>query len=169
MFLDQAAAQRGLPVAIHRVSSVTENEDGGAVAHKPKITDVMANAASFSLLLGVVPDGARANWRGTIDFSSVGRMAEGALQAAGLSAGRKGTAGPGEGQVLFEFQSGQELLSVTDIAKYVTRKLGRSQEQVGIFNVEEWAARAVKVGMDEFVAVFLCQAREIVFQELIKG
>lgn len=174
VLLEQAAAKLGLPVVIHRLSSVTANEgaspaaSSGTVVHKPKTTDVMVNVVAFSLLLGAVPDPDRANWRGVIAFVSVGRVAEGVLQAAGLSASTKGKMGPREGEVLFEFQSSEELLPVAEIAHYVARRLGRTAGSVEVLEVGEWATRAVEAGMDELVAVFLRQARNIVFQELIQ-
>lgn len=174
VLVEKAAAQLGLPVVIHRLSSVTENEgprpdtSRGAVVHKPKTTDLMANVVGFSQLLGAVPDVARANWQGPMDFVSVGRVAEGVMRAAGLSASTKGQAGPGEGEVLFEFQSSEEVLPVTDIAHYAARRSGRTAGQMEVLDVEEWTARAVKAGMDELVATFLRQARNIVFQEVVK-
>lgn len=57
--------------------------------------------------------------------------------------------------------------SCPDIVHHVAR-IGRTAGSVEVLEVGEWATRAVEAVTDELMAVFLRQARNIVFQELIK-
>ncbi|KAF7125782.1 hypothetical protein CNMCM5793_002075 [Aspergillus hiratsukae] len=134
VFLERMNATFGLPVVIHRPSSVT-----GAGAPP---TDVIGALLRYSTMMRAIP---RADSiRGWFDFVSVGTAAE-TIVATVLG----GIASMG---VRYIFESGETQLESTTMKEVLEGQTGEAFE---VLEMSEWVRRALVLGMDGMVAAFL--------------
>lgn len=152
VLLENAAAQRGLPVWIHRPTSVT-----GAGAGE---RDLMRNVARYVAQLRAVPD--TRGWGGRFDFVEVGRVAEDIVGA--VVRGEEDDGGDGEGKAgnnrnpRYRFQAADVQISGDEIAAS-----GGGDGDGGRFEVVpfgEWVDRAEEAGLDPLLAVYLRRAEQ---------
>ncbi|KAL8820717.1 MAG: hypothetical protein Q9223_001105 [Gallowayella weberi] len=164
VFLEKAAnAMAGsLPVWIHRPSSIT----GEGV---PEL-DIMHNMMIYSVLTGAVP--ASEKWKGTMDFISVEKAAEGILKDAladrqSIAAAAAAAAG---GEVVFRHQAGEIVVAMEDMQAYLEKETGAEFQVLGL---TDWIQKAREQGLSALVAEFLTEVEksegEVVFQKLVRG
>lgn len=154
VFLEKANALTRLPVWIHRPSSIT----GEGVSE----LDVMHNLLVFSVLTGAVPASDR--WKGTMDFISVEKAAEGILRHVNLPA-------PGPRQdaekITFKHQASEVVVPMEEMQAYLGRETGAEFEVVGL---REWINKAKEQGLNTLVAEYLETVEkmegDVVFQKL---
>lgn len=153
VFLEKAQAVTKLPIWIHRPSSIT----GEGV---PEL-DIMHNLLIFSVLTGAVPSSDR--WKGTMDFISVEKTAEGILQQVNLPATTAD-------KVIFKHQAGEIEVEMEDMKAYLEQETGAVFEVVGL---GEWISKAKEQGLNVLVAEFLGLVEnteeDVIFQKLVKG
>ena len=155
VFLEKAQAATGLQIWIHRPSSIT----GEGV---PEL-DIMHNLLIFSILTGKVPNSDR--WKGTMDFISVEKTAEGILRDVNLP----GTLPP-VGGVTFKHQASEIVVPMAEMQAYLERETGAVFEVVGL---REWIVQAKEQGLNALVAEYLetveSMDEDVVFQRLVRG
>ena len=156
VLLERASAAVGLPVWIHRPSSVT-GEGAGEL-------DLMANMARYAGEIGAVPD--TRGWKGRFDFvrvDSVARDIVGAVLAGGED-------GSGEGQLVrFRYQSSEVVVEGHDVQKSASIAGGGAPLEVLPFGV--WVERAEKAGLDPLLALYLRRAAKggLLLPNLLRG
>lgn len=157
VFLEKANALTRLPVWIHRPSSIT----GEGVSE----LDIMHNLLTFSVLTGAVPTSDR--WKGTMDFISVEKAAEGILRDVNLPA----TALRQDAEkITFKHQASEIVVPMEEMQAYLGRETGAEFEVVGL---REWVKKAREQGLNTLVAEYLETVEkmegDVVFQKLTKG
>lgn len=156
-FLEHAASRFGLPIVVHRPSSIM---GAGADA-----LDLMSNLFRYTEVLEAVPE-SRA-WKGWFDFVSVQSVAAGVVEAV-----REGGLEPGRVRYLFE--SGEieyPLAVVREMSEAAGEKGGVMP--VRTVPLEEWVDGAEKAGLDPMLAAYLRGADEagapFAFPRLVKS
>lgn len=148
VLLENAATQLGLPVWIHRPTSVT-----GEGANE---TDLMSNVSRYIQELKAVPD--TREWKGNFDFVEVGKVAEDIVGA--VLRGREISDGQGHGSALqFRFQSADVQVSGQEIAA------GNSDGSGGangfrVLPFGEWLDEAAAAGLDPLLVLYLRRAEQ---------
>ena len=154
VFLEKAAHQTGMPVWVHRPSSIT----GEGVPD----SDIMHNLMIFSMLTGTVPRSDK--WKGVMDFISVEKTAEGILDGLLDEASSK-TEG-----VSFRHHAGEIVVPMEDMKAYLEKESGAEFQVVSL---TEWIEKAKEQGLDGLVAEYLEEVgkleEDVVFQKLIHG
>ncbi|KAI9768100.1 MAG: putative Hybrid PKS-NRPS biosynthetic cluster [Geoglossum simile] len=147
-YLEKVHEQVGLPVWIHRPSSIL-GDDAPAL-------DIMSNMLTYSLQMQAVPKSAA--WSGTFDFISVEKAAEDIV----LSTCRENPAG-----MTYLFESGEVIIPITDMDQNFAKDTGM---QMQVLPATEWADRAETLGMDSLVASYFRKAvlAETVMPKLIR-
>ena len=157
VFLEKANALTRLPIWIHRPSSIT----GEGV---PEL-DIMHNLLIFSVLTGAVPTSDR--WKGTMDFISVEKAAEGILADVNLSA-----TGPGADteRIKFKHQASEIVVPMEEMQTYLEGETGAEFEVVGL---RQWIGKAREQGLNALVARYLESVEkmeeDVIFQKLTRG
>lgn len=169
VLLEKVSMCRGLPVWIHRPTSVT-GEGAGDL-------DVVANVVGFARRLRAVPQSSR--WRGALDFVSKETVGKGIVGAVVNSLRPSRTAvltdkSDGDDGVERGGESVTYMHHAGDVVVPLTRLQQHLQNQDGIpyaaSTLAEWTESAVKEGMNVLLAAYLAAvdetATEIVFQEV---
>ncbi|KAK4035028.1 hypothetical protein C8A01DRAFT_48697 [Parachaetomium inaequale] len=141
VLLENAAAQRGLPVWIHRPTSVT-----GEGANE---RDLMSNISRYVGQLKAVPD--TRGWRGRFDFVEVDKVAEDIVGA--VVRGDDGEAGNPH----FRFQSADVQISGDEIASSNGDGDGDKFE---VLPFGEWVDKAEEAGLDPLLVFYLRRAEQ---------
>ncbi|KAJ5937303.1 Acyl transferase/acyl hydrolase/lysophospholipase [Penicillium verhagenii] len=152
VYLERASQEFGLPVWIHRPSSVS---GPGA----PEL-DLISNIMRFSQEIKRIPD--TRSWPGGFDLVSVDSVAEQIVEAVHES----GLPG-GEG-IKFRFQSGELELGQEEVQEAMEAKTG---EKFEIISVPEWVDLAETAGMSVLLGTYLWQATDgqTLLPKLVKG
>ncbi|KAI3317853.1 putative polyketide synthase [Xylariaceae sp. AK1471] len=155
-FLERVNEQLGLPLWIHRPSSIT-----GADANE---LDVMSNLVNFSRRLKAVPTSQC--WRGSLDFICVENAAREIADVATTSDLRQiETFGPS-----FIHHSGDEIIPVEALREHMEKLDGAPYQALSL---ADWTKLAVDEGLSALVAAYLAAINEmnlnVVFKDLIKG
>ncbi|KAI9753134.1 MAG: putative Hybrid PKS-NRPS biosynthetic cluster [Chaenotheca gracillima] len=150
-YLEKASKEFGLPVWIHRPSSVTGD---GAPA-----MDLMSNILKYSWLMKAVPYSA--SWQGYLDFISVDKVATAVAREVHDNK-------PKSGSLTYLFESGDLELPVEDIQAALEKE---TNSQFAVLSVKEWASRAQNAGLDALVAIYLggAESTPLVFPRLLKA
>lgn len=143
VFLEKAHAKLGLPVWIHRPSSIT-GEGAGDL-------DVMSNMLKFGRMMKAVPD--TSIWKGSLDFISVEQAAKSILKEliGGHSAGGLTTA-PTSPPLNHVHQSGELVIPVGDMQSFLEMESRASFE---VLSLRAWIDKAVEHGLSSLVAEYL--------------
>ncbi|KAE8409526.1 hypothetical protein BDV37DRAFT_78743 [Aspergillus pseudonomiae] len=154
-FLERVAAQTGLPVWIHRPTSVTG-------ADTPTM-DIVHTVLRYSRLLKSVPE--LPGWGGYFDFVHVESVARTVLETAlaGVAVDTK--------EPVYVHHCGETVVPVQQARAYVEEEVG---ETVTAQGTADWIAAASAEGMDQLVAAFLKlfadgTAHSLVLPRLVKG
>ena len=156
VLLERASVAVGVPVWIHRPSSVT-GEGAGEL-------DLMANMARYAGEIGAVPD--TRGWKGRFDFvrvESVARDIVGAVLAGGED-------GSGKGQLVrFRYQSSEVVVEGHDVQKSASIAGGDTPLEVLPFDA--WVERAEKAGLNHLLALYLRRAAkgELLLPKLLRS
>ncbi|KAJ5928189.1 hypothetical protein N7466_007145 [Penicillium verhagenii] len=152
VYLERASQEFGLPVWIHRPSSVS---GPGA----PEL-DLISNIMRFSQEIKKIPD--TRTWPGGFDLISVDSVAEQIVEAVHES----GLAG-GEG-IKFRFQSGELELGQEEVQEAMEATTGEKFEMIP---VAEWVDLAENSGMSALLGTYLRQATDgqTLLPKLVKG
>ena len=139
VYLEKANARCGLPVYIHRPSSVIRPESD-MMGDNPA-ADVLQNMLAYSQRIHAVP--AALGLRGFVDLVHPNTVASKAIRAV---MGHE----PGSGNgVIYIHESGDLELDVTQIKDHLTRESGKDVEEVSL---NDWIIRAKKTGLSSAMA-----------------
>ncbi|KAM0323352.1 hypothetical protein ACHAQA_008945 [Verticillium albo-atrum] len=155
VFLEEANKRMGLPVWIHRPSSITGE---GA-----SDLDVMNSVVRFARQLRAVPTSSR--WKGNLDFVGLETTARGVLDVV-LGAARENKQ---EGLV-FLHHSGEVVIPIDGLREHLEKEDKVAYKELGL---SEWIDLAVEEGLNVLIAAYLAAIEEmdldVVFQDLVKG
>ncbi|KAL9121258.1 MAG: hypothetical protein Q9187_002183 [Circinaria calcarea] len=154
IILEKAHARLGIPIWIHRPSSITGEE-------VPEM-DVMNNLLKFARLTKSVPESNR--WKGYLDFISVAHAASGILKEV-LQNRSDATVAPLE----YLHQSGDVVIPMDSLKAFLENESGTPFEGLAL---REWIERAKEHGLNGLVAEYLSAIDgmqvAVVFQKLVK-
>ncbi|KAF9886948.1 hypothetical protein FE257_010689 [Aspergillus nanangensis] len=143
-YLEKVSDQCGLPIWIHRPSSITGD---GAPA-----TDLMTNLLQYSRALKAIPNADK--WAGSLDFISADRVAMHIADEV-----YEDCSWPGSVKYLYE--SGEREIPLSDLQGVLERETGDVFEKV---DMHEWVSRAEDVGLHALLGEYL---RGVVDVELV--
>ena len=150
--LEKMSERFGLPVVIHRPSSIT-GEGSGRL-------DLMSNMFRYVELLKAVPQGA--GWKGYVDFISVHSVA--AVIVKSVTEHQDTTA------VRYLYSAGEIIYPLT-VVKELTE--GGSSLPFQTLPVNEWVDAAEEKGLDQMLAAYMRSVGDssnpLTFPKLIKG
>ena len=139
--LERANEAVGLPVWIHRPSSITGE---GA-----QPMDLIQNVMRFSRLLRAVP--ILCHCEGFLDYIDVESVAKGIV--GHVVSSRQVRAGAIE----YLHASGEKVVPVNGVKEYLESEMG---VEIGRLEMREWTVEACKMGLDELVAAYLVTVEE---------
>ncbi|KAJ6095419.1 Acyl transferase/acyl hydrolase/lysophospholipase [Penicillium sp. IBT 16267x] len=153
VYLERASKRFGLPVWIHRPSSVS-----GADA--PEL-DLMSNIMRYCQETKKIPD--TKSWPGGFDLISVDSVAQQVVEAvheSGLTEGSE--------DVHFRYESGELELGKEEVQQVMEAGTG---EQFEVVSVAEWVDLAEKAGMSALLGMYLRKATDgqVLLPRLIRG
>ncbi|KAJ5361341.1 polyketide synthetase [Penicillium brevicompactum] len=131
VFLENVGRELGLPVVIHRPSSITGDGAGEM--------DVVANVLRYANLLKAVPESAV--WTGFVDLVSVEKVVQGIIGSVFENA---------EG-IAFVHHSGEKVVPAGKIGEILTND---GKEEWEILGMQEWVEQAVEKGMNPLIGKF---------------
>ncbi|KAH6627325.1 hypothetical protein F5144DRAFT_494218 [Chaetomium tenue] len=136
VYLENASNDFGLPVWIHRPSSIT-----GSGTSK---TDLMSNLLQYARQTNALPDlGAKG---GYFDFVSVETTAQMIIEEMCRSIGKQ------ESKVQYLHESGEIEIATDDAESILGRRNG---EPFRVVSISEWIQLATAAGMDPLLALYL--------------
>ncbi|KAI0412784.1 putative polyketide synthase [Xylaria grammica] len=135
-FLERVHNQTGLPLWIHRPSSITGPDANDL--------DVMTNMLRFSRRLKAVPTSQ--SWRGSLDFISVENTASGIIDVVTTNTSARGY-GPD-----FVHHSGDEIIPIDRLKEHMENLDGSPYRAIPLV---EWTESAVAEGLNVLVAAYL--------------
>ncbi|KAK0614004.1 hypothetical protein B0T14DRAFT_606389 [Immersiella caudata] len=141
VLLENAAEKLGVPVWIHRPTSVV----GEGAAE----TDLVKNVTEYIQKLKAVPD--TTGWKGGFDFVEVAKVAQDIVGAVVDGQGHAG-------KVQFTFQSGDVQVSGEEIAGSTAGSDG--EQPLSVLPFREWVDQAEKAGLDPLLVLYLKRAEE---------
>ncbi|KAF5131135.1 Polyketide synthase-nonribosomal peptide synthetase [Metarhizium anisopliae] len=151
VFLEKVHERLGLPVCIHRPSSIT----GPAASD----LDVVNSVIKFSRQLKAVPTSSR--WRGSLDFISVENAAKGIAQVV--------TGSHQETKLKYLHHSGDVIIPIDQLRQHMQEEDGIEYRELSL---SHWTELAVGLEMNVLIAAYLAAIDEmdlaVVFQKLIK-
>lgn len=133
--LESAAEQIGLPVWIHRPTSIT----GDGTSEQ----DLMSNMMQYAREIKAIPD--TGGWGGNFDFVSVQRVAQ------DIVAEVLGNVQEGQ-MVRYTFQSGEVIIAGDEMQGIMEQGLGSAVE---LLPFGEWVERAEQAGMNPLLVLYL--------------
>lgn len=152
--LQQAGERFGIPICIHRPSSITGPD-------APEL-DLMHNLLKYSRILRAVPQSS--SWHGYLDFISVDRAA-----AAIVHQVMHGVPAASPGSVDYVHVSGELQVPLADMKTFMENESGHAFRGLSLGS---WAAEAEDAGLDGLVAAYLKRvdvgAAKVVFPRIMK-
>ncbi|KAK3369536.1 hypothetical protein B0T24DRAFT_722419 [Lasiosphaeria ovina] len=150
VLLENAAAQTGLPVWIHRPTSVT----GDGASER----DLMSNVSRYIRKLEAVPD--TRGWKGNFDFVEVGKVV-GDIVGAVVHGDDVDVDDERErgGNPRFRFQSGDVPVSGDKIAQ-TSGSEGGEGKGFQVLPFGEWIDKAEEAGLDRLLVLYLRRAEQ---------
>jgi len=139
-YVEQAAEQLGLPVWVHRPSSVTGDGAGKL--------DLMSNMIKYMHETRAVVDARE--WKGRVDLISVGSVA-----ASIVNEVLNNDYGRANGAVRYLYQAGETVLSIDDLRSKLNTS--SSGEELEVLPLEQWVEGAEKAGMSPLLGAYLRQ------------
>ncbi|EPS29069.1 hypothetical protein PDE_04017 [Penicillium oxalicum 114-2] len=157
--LEEAHREFGLPVYIHRPSSVTGS-------NAPPL-DLMDNLMTYARRLKAVPMPERSSWKGYLDFVPVEQVVRDVtgdvLSAAGTVPSARAS------KVHYIHHLGRQV-SLTGLHRYLERETGAVYR---VLKMGEWLEEATQVGMDALLRTYLesmdKEDVKVVFPRLVAG
>lgn len=139
VYLELVSQQTGLPVTIHRPSSIT-GEDA------PKL-DLISNLTEYVRKMKTVPD--MRSWSGFLDFVSVQSAAN--MIVTSISEGF----GDDEKNIRFLHEVGEKVISLRDLKKIMEAEM---KERLDVLPTMAWADQAAEAGMDRILVSYVRRA-----------
>ncbi|KAJ5735043.1 uncharacterized protein N7483_000168 [Penicillium malachiteum] len=151
--VERAGQRFGLPVWIHRPSSVQGN-------NAPEL-DLMSNVMRYCQDTKKIPD--TSSWPGGFDLITVESVASQILEAVHLSGSTEGN-----NAVHFRYESGEIELGQEEVKELMESGTG---EEFELVTVSEWVDLAEKAGMSPLLGMYLRKAKDgqVLLPRLIKG
>lgn len=157
VFLEETNKHLGMPVWIHRPSSITG--DGASDL------DVMNSVVRYARRLQAVPTSAR--WKGKLDFVSVQTAATGIVDVVLGSMREKQHEGGG---LVFLHHSGEVTIPIEGLREHLEKEDDLPYRELDLL---EWTNLAVEEGLNVLIAAYLAAIDEmnleVVFQDLVKN
>jgi hybrid polyketide synthase/nonribosomal peptide synthetase ACE1 len=148
VLLENAAEKLGVPVWIHRPTSVV----GEGAAE----TDLVKNVTEYIQKLKAVPD--TRSWKGGFDFVEVGKAARDIVDAVVDGKGVEEVEG---GKVRFTFQSGDvQFLGEETANSSPSTAGGNDDPALAVLPFGEWVEKAGEAGLDPLLVLYLGRAQE---------
>ncbi|KAJ5815771.1 hypothetical protein N7474_007548 [Penicillium riverlandense] len=153
VYLERVSRQFGLPVWIHRPSSVTGPE-------APEL-DLMSNLMRYIHETKAIPDSR--SWSGMFDFISVQSAASQIIKSVDSSTAIQ----PLSGDVKYIYVSGEMQIGQEEVQSLMELGTGGAFE---VIPVNSWAERAEKAGMNALLGVYLRRVSDgqVLLPRLIK-
>lgn len=154
VYLERVSQSRGLPVWIHRPSSVTGSD-------APEL-DLMSNVLRYCRNTKKIPDSEA--WNGVFDFISVESAAAQIIEVVHQS----GAASVADKVTRFVYESGEIQVGQNEVQTMMEADAGQQFETVPL---TEWVDAAETAGMSALLGVYLRQAADsqILLPRLVKG
>ena len=151
-YLEKVSEHFGLPVWIHRPSSVTGDEASDV--------DLMSNLLKYSRMMRATPHSSL--WGGYFDFISVGRAVSEIL----THVYNDNSASLGS-PLTYVFESSELEIPVSDMRSVLEREEGEAFDQLP---VREWVKKAEEAGLNPMVAAYINSVADVpmVFPRLVK-
>lgn len=151
VYLERVNKQLGLPVAIHRPSSITGDD-------APE-SDLMSNMMKYSREIKAIPDSTA--WAGHFDFISVQSVARIIIGDA-LAGAEKMTVA-----TRYLYESGEIEIGMEEVQDLMEMGTG---ESFAVLSVDEWIDAAAKAGMNPLLAMYLRRAAggQVLFPRLLQ-
>ncbi|KAI1076749.1 hypothetical protein F5B20DRAFT_583920 [Whalleya microplaca] len=149
VFLERISRQFGLPVVVHRPSSIT-GEDA------PE-SDLMSNLMRFAEKTKSIPN--PSSLHGWFDFVSVQAVASTILEKV-MAGGRQG--------IQYKYESGEMIIEVGKLRDIIE---SRTREPIRILPPMDWLEAAAQAGMNSLLVVYLRRTlgKPLLFPRLLKG
>ncbi|KAJ6020506.1 hypothetical protein N7540_006010, partial [Penicillium herquei] len=153
VYLERAGQRFGLPVWIHRPSSVQGN-------NAPEL-DLMSNVMRYCQETKKIPD--TSSWPGGFDLITVESVGSQILEAVHLSGSTEENKG-----IHFRYESGEIELGQEEVKELMQSGTG---EEFTVVPVSEWVDLAEKAGMSPLLGMYLRKAKDgqVLLPRLIKG
>jgi hybrid polyketide synthase/nonribosomal peptide synthetase ACE1 len=153
-YVERVNQRFGLPVWIHRPSSVTGSD-------APEL-DLMSNVMRYCQETKKIPDSG--SWSGVFDFIAVQSVASQIINAVHLS----GASAADLNRVHYQHESGEIQVGQEEVQSILETGTGHRFESV---SVSEWVDHAEKAGMSNLLGVYLRKASDgqILLPRLLKG
>ncbi|KAJ5579632.1 uncharacterized protein N7459_005617 [Penicillium hispanicum] len=154
VYLERASQQLGLPVWIHRPSSVTGPD-------APEL-DLMDNMMRYCQKIRKIPDSN--SWSGVFDLISVQSVATQIVEAVHSS----GTRAPGADRIRHMYEAGEIQLGQDEVQSLMATGTGETFQMVP---VDEWVEGAEAAGMSPLLGMYLRKASDgqVLLPKLVKG
>lgn len=136
VLLENVSNELGLPVVIHRPSSITGEEAGES--------DIVPNVVRYANLLKAAPESK--GWTGFVDLVSVQNVVDGLLGSV--------TGNHGNG-VQYIHHSGEKVIPANKIGEMLQKD---GKEEWDVLDMAEWVDKAIQKGMNPLVGEFLKNA-----------
>lgn len=160
-YLERTSEETGLPVWIHRPSSITH--PSGLLGENASEMEFLQNLFKYSRLLKAVPSSDKL--QGVIDLVSAENVAQG-IVASALGGNRS----PGSQSVTYIHQTGDFRLPISGMKDFLESETKETFETI---NISEWADRATGLGLHPAVAAAFKHVEELksamVFPAFVKG
>ncbi|KAJ3534043.1 hypothetical protein NM208_g7715 [Fusarium decemcellulare] len=152
VYLDHISKRLGLPVSIHRPSSITGDD-------APE-TDLMSNMMKYSRQIKAIPDSTA--WSGHFDFISVQSVARTIITDVVGGTGKllDGTR--------YRYESGEIEIGMDEVQDLMEMGTG---ESFTVLSVDEWIDAASEAGMNPLLAMYLSRVAggQVLFPRLLKA
>ncbi|GAW25367.1 putative acyl transferase acyl hydrolase lysophospholipase [Rosellinia necatrix] len=142
-FLERVSEKFGLPVVVHRPTSITGEGASG--------TDLLGNVMRFARVAKAVPD-AR-GWSGYLDFVGVDTVAKKVVGevAGSVREGREGRDGSGC-DIRYVYENGDTVIGVEHLREYLEGIIG---ETPSVMSFQGWVDALARAGMNPFLVQYL--------------
>ncbi|RYO89275.1 hypothetical protein DL766_000912 [Monosporascus sp. MC13-8B] len=138
-YLEKVHAQYGLPVWIHRPSSIVRPGSDGVLG-TTEVPDITQNMLGYSHRVKMVPTAPAL--QGWLDFVYPESVAEAVIGDVNSSTSRGNC-------LVYRHEAGDVEVNVSNLTKFLEKESGAAFKQVPI---EEWVASAQEVGLEEAMA-----------------
>ena len=165
-YLERMSESSGLPIHIHRPSSITRSSD--LLGEDATEMELLQNLLKYSRLLRATP--ASDKLRGTLDLVSVVSVEKGIVGMALEKRSPSHHHHHYKEQVTYVHQTGDFSLPIEGMKSFLEAETGEAFESL---DIGEWADRAVEAGLNVTVAAAFRNVERMqgpmVFPEFVKG
>ncbi|RYP87638.1 hypothetical protein DL769_000461 [Monosporascus sp. CRB-8-3] len=142
-YLEKVHAQYGLPVWIHRPSSIVRPGSDGVLG-TTEVPDITQNMLGYPHRIKMVPTAPAL--QGWLDFVYPESVAEAVISDVNSSTSRGNC-------LVYRHKTGDVEVNISNLKEFLEKESGAAFKQVPI---EEWVASAQEVGLEEAMATIFC-------------